>query len=94
MPIQIYVEVNGRPVESYNIARIANKVNDDELTDYTVLRSGANKAHDASYRGPTYKQWDDGLIVAHKRSDGLEVLLQKALTALTSEAKDEGAING
>lgn len=86
MPIQIYVEVNGRPVQSYNIARVEKTVDDDVPTQYAVLRSGPNANHDASYRGPRYTDWNDGIMVEHRRDDGVEVLIHKAMSALVSSS--------
>lgn len=82
MPVQIYVEVNGNPLQSYNIARVEKNVRDSELVEYKALRSGPNPKHDASWNGPRYSEWDDGVSVFHKREDGVEVLIQKVFEKL------------
>lgn len=83
MPVQIYAEINGNAVKTYHIARVEKNVSDDEWTDYQVIEDDADKNHSGSYSGPSYNDWDDyGIIFQHRRKDGLNQLIIRALTAL------------
>lgn len=87
MPIQIYVDVNGKPAKTYHIARVHKNVNNDELTDYAVLETAPTVHRDGSYNGPRYSKWDEGIVIQHKRSDGMETLLRKVFEGLEENSE-------
>lgn len=89
MPVQIYAEINGRPVQTYHIARVRKNVADDEWTDYQVVQTPGSEHKNASYSGLPYQLWDDeGTVFQHRRMDGLNKLIIRALAAL--EEKNSG----
>jgi len=88
MPVQIYAEINGKPVQTYHIARVRKNVADDEWTDYQIVQAPGTERKDASYSGLLYRLWDDeGIVFQHRREDGINQLIIKALTALEEKAQ-------
>lgn len=83
MPIQIYADVNGKSVQTYHIAGMEKYVDDRKWCDYQIVCVGPNTQRDGAYHGPTYRQWDDeGIIFQHRRKDGMNMLIARAMTAL------------
>lgn len=93
MPIQVYVEVNGRPIESLHIGREKGGTDPDDENDYLILRGGPRPLHDGDTHGPLYRQWtEEGTPFKHRYGDGIEVCVQKGIEALlASESQSEKA---
>ena len=86
MPIQVYIEVNGKPIESIHISR-ETRAKRTDVNIYTAVRKEATPATDYKSRAhaemPSYREWeDDGVRFEHTYGDGVEILVQKAIEAL------------
>jgi hypothetical protein len=89
MPIQVYIEVNGKPVESIHICRTSKTVTNDEA-EYLVLAKPAinGTPHRSRHYDPdlpSYREWEDkGVPFTHEPGDGLTVCVEKGLAALNT----------
>lgn len=93
MPIQVNVEVNGRPVEVLHIGRMRGGTEPDSENLYSAVLKPvtpfmAERAHSVGLRTPvdypSNKEWDDGAKFVHRYGDGLTVCVAKAFQAITA----------
>jgi len=84
MPIQVYIEVNGRPIETLHIGRIEGSANPESLNTYSAVvrtsdtrRLPGGRQYTIDY--PSNNEWDNGFIFQHKYEDGIEACIAKAL---------------
>lgn len=91
MPIQVYIEVNGKPIETIHIARDNGLPKENAVNDYLVIRREAldGTSHTSRTYDPTlprFSEWvNDGLLFKHRYGDGLAVCVEKALHALNNK---------
>lgn len=90
MPIQVHIEVNGRPIESIHIGRETGGTDPDDLNTYLVIKRDALNGSKFSSRAyanpPAYNEWtDEGIRFEHRYGDGITVCVEKALKALNEE---------
>lgn len=93
MPIQIYIEVNGRPVETVHIARTTpgKELPHVETADYLVVCKPARTATSHTSRHydpdlPSWTEWEDkGIPFTHNPGEGLTVCVEKALAAVNNK---------
>ena len=88
MPIEVYIEVNGRPIESIHIGRESGGTGVDSVNTYRVLRLPAldgTRERSRSYApGPAYREWLKGVTFEHTYGDGIEICVEKGLAALNA----------
>lgn len=91
MPIQVYIEVNGKPIKTVHIARDSGMgTNPDDVNTYLVVpRDALGGTSHTSQRYdldmPRFSEWvNEGLPFQHRYGDGLEVCVEKALHALNN----------
>jgi len=87
MPIQVYIEVNGRNVETVHIGRVKGEATRDSVNVYSaVVKYGfvgtLNSGRKYTADTPSNQEWDAGVKFEHRYGDGIEVCVQKALEAL------------
>lgn len=96
MPIQVHIEVNGRPVKSIHISRESGGTSADDVNTYRVIKKDALEGSRFSSRAfaevPSYSEWTDrGVSFIHRYGDGIETCVRKGLEAL--EAHDTAREN-
>lgn len=87
MPIQVYIEVNGRPVETIHIGRLKGSREDDSANTYVAVCKESTVGHLPDGRRyttdyPTNNEWDNGFVFEHVYGEGIEACVAKALTGL------------
>jgi len=90
MPIQVYIEVNGRPVTTVHIGRIRGEAKADALNVYTAVAKESKvtalpdgRRYTIDY--PTNHEWDNGAVFEHRYGDGIESCVAKALDELAKQ---------
>jgi len=71
MPIHLPIYINERLVKEYKIGRLIGDTNPESVNTYVIAAEN--------------QSWDEGIHFTHKYGDGLEVCIQKAMSALTVE---------
>lgn len=75
MPVYVAIDINDRTVTRLHIARMSGTGRNPEAVHlYSVL------AQDEEPQ--TEKEWEVGVLFQHRYGDGIDVLLQRALTAI------------
>lgn len=87
MPIQVYIEVNGRPIETIHIGRIKGSATNDSVNTYVAVSKSSSIGHLPDGRRyttdyPTSNEWDNGFVFDHVYGDGIEACVAKALDGL------------
>lgn len=91
MPIQVYIEVNGKPVETVHICRTSKYTTTATEAEYLVLSKPAKDGTPHRSRHydpdlPSYPEWDDrGVPFTHETGEGLTVCVQKGIEALNRD---------
>jgi hypothetical protein len=88
MPIQVYIEVNGRPVTTVHIGRLKGSTDPGSVNTYSAVAKDSKvtalpegRRYTTDY--PTNHEWDNGAIFEHRYGDGIESCVAKALDELT-----------
>jgi hypothetical protein len=94
MPIQVHIEVNGRPIESIHIGRKSGGTNPNDMNTYLVVKKNAFEGSRFSSRAfadvPSYSEWTEkGVSFTHRYGDGIETCVRKGLEALEARNKAE-----
>ena len=92
MPIQVHIEVNGRPIESIHIGRESGGTSAEDLNTYLVVKKDALEGSRFSSRAfaevPSYSEWtEQGISFTHRYGDGIETCVRKGLEALEAHNK-------
>ncbi len=87
MPIQVYVEVNGQPVETLHIGRVRGDTDPDTVNTYSAVVKTSppltridGSRYTVDY--PTNREWDNGTMFEHRYGDGINACVAKAFNAL------------
>jgi len=96
MPIQVHIEVNGRPIETIHIGRDSGGTNPDDLNTYLVLKKPALEGTRLTSRAfdvePSYREWTaEGKSFEHRYGDGIETCVRKAIEALEANDNKDNA---
>lgn len=87
MPIQVYIEVNGRAASTVHIGRMSGGTRENSLNTYSAVKRTVAEPRGGGYSVayPSDAEWDAGVIFQHRYGDGLEACVAKGLAALAAE---------
>lgn len=91
MPIQVYIEVNGRPVKTVHIGRASGTAHPDSINTYFAVVKESElgflpEGRKYTTQHPTTEEWYNGAEFTHRYGDGIEACVTAAFNAL----KDAG----
>lgn len=80
MPINVAIDVNGRPIRSLRIGRLTGDAFPESINEYLVYETPV-----ADSDGTSARPLVETHLFTHRYGDGLDMCVQRALTALTQQ---------